>query len=373
MAGARGLPPSPVIAALLKAPHSFDLAQAVRVVEAVARLGHDAPPEPLPDDALLDDSPPEPETLGEPGFWAAGSARFISDINLRYPGAAITRARQRSPSDPVELTVSTFGLIGPLGVLPYAYTTHASEGVRERDEGMRAFLDIFNHRAVTLFCRASAKYRLALAHEGSRHDYPDFFTVGLKSLTGLGSPKLADRLAIPDDLVLHNAGLFANRTRSLAALETLLSSELGQAVRVEPFTGSWVDVPPAEQSRLGGADEMEGQHAHLNSSAMLGTRAWLAQHHFRIHVGPADRADLLDLLPGAPRAELIRDLVQLFCGLEFTFDINVLVKAASVPAARLCTGEHDVGGARLGQLAWVLSAPSPVDRNDATFSIGSLG
>ncbi|GGF57704.1 hypothetical protein GCM10007301_16760 [Azorhizobium oxalatiphilum] len=362
-----------MIDALLRAPHSFDLAQAVRVVESVARLNRrGGRPDLSAEEAELASELPERDAGEDFGFWAAGSARFVSDTNLRYPGAAITHARQRSPGEPVELTVSTFGLIGPLGVLPYAYTTHANEGVRQRDEGMRAFIDIFNHRAVSLFCRASAKYRIALAHEGSRHDYPDFFTVGLKSLTGLGSPKLENRLAIPDDLVLHNAGLFASQTRSLAALETLLSNELGQAVRVEPFTGGWVDVPPAEQTRLGGADHLEGQHAHLNSSAMLGGRAWVAQHHFRIHVGPADRADLLDLLPGAPRAELIRDLVQLFCGLEFTFDINVLVKAASVPAARLSTGEHDVGGARLGQLAWVLSAPSPVDRNDATFSIGSL-
>jgi type VI secretion system protein ImpH len=70
---------------------------------------------------------------------------------------------------------------------------------------------------------------------------------------------------------------------------------------------------------------------------------------------------------------LIRDLVQLFCGLEFKFDVNVLVKAAAVPAARLCVGDDDPGGARLGQLSWVLSAPSPVDRDDATFIIGNLG
>jgi len=371
MAGARGFSHSPVIAALIRAPHSFDLTQAVRVIEAVCRL---------PDTQSVGDgdagwdadgvtAADDPRDFGFSGI----SARFISDTTLRYPGAAITRARQRSPSEPLEITVSTFGLIGPLGTLPYSYTTHAIEGLREQDEGMRAFIDIFNHRAVSLFCRASAKYRLVLAHEGRRHDAPDDFTLGLKSLTGIGTPLLADRLAVPDDLVLHNAGLFSSQRRSLAALEALVSSELGQPVRVEPFTGGWVDVPALEQTRLGGADAFEGQHASLDSSAMLGGRAWVAQHHFRIHVGPADEEDLLALLPGGHRAMLIRDLVQLFCGLEFQFDVNVLVKAASVPAARLCAGADDPGGARLGQLSWVLSAPSPVDRDDATFIIGNLG
>ncbi|WP_043879342.1 type VI secretion system baseplate subunit TssG [Azorhizobium caulinodans] len=364
MAGARRLPSSPVIDALLRAPHSFDLAQAVRVVDALFNLPH-ADSEGSEETATSD-------AWEAPGLWDGGSIRFISDTSLRYPVAAITRASQREPGDPLELTVSTIGLIGPLGVLPYAYTAHANEGMRERNEGVRAFLDMFNHRAVSLFCRASAKYRIALAHEGANHDLRDVFTLSLRGLTGLGSPQLENRLAIPDDLVLHNAGLFSGQTRPLAALEALLSRELGQSVRVEPFTGGWVEVPAAEQTRLGGASALEGQHAHLDSSAMVGARAWVAQHHFRIHVGPTDEAELVSLLPGTPRAALIRDLVQLFCGLEFSFDLNVMIKAASVPAARLCQGEDDPGGARLGQLAWVLSAPSPIDRNDAIFPLSAL-
>lgn len=363
MAGTRGLPPSPVIEALEREPHSFDLVQAVRVLEMVGRAQQRGA-----------EPPPAGFRHGEQSAHTVATARFISDTSLRYPGAAITRAQRREDGGPMELTISTMGLIGPLGVLPYVYTTHTIEEQHDNNEALRAFLDIFHHRSVSLFCRASAKYRIALAHEGHRIDQADNFTVGLKSLTGIGSPGMAGRLAFPDDLVLYNGGLFSSQTRPLAALEAVLKTELGQDVRVEPFIGGWVDVPEAEQSRLGGGDAADGgeQHVQLDSSAMIGARAWEAQHHFRTHVGPVDQDGLIAMLPGGARAAMVRDLIQLFCGLEFTFDINVTVKAGSVPAARLCSADDDAVGARLGHTTWVLCAPSPVDRSDAIFSIGSL-
>ncbi len=364
MAGARRLSSSPVIRSLLEAPHSFDLVQAVRVLEGVQAFQSEAAGEPQ------DMAPTD-----EDGRMDLHAVKFVSDTSLRYPGSAITRAKETARGN-LELTISLIGLLGPMGVLPYSYTTHVVSSTHNNDEALRNFIDIFHHRAVTLFCNASSKYRIALSRkhvDSLTSEEANSFTVALKALAGIFSPGMSNRLAISDDTIVHHAGLFSAQTRSLAALEALLTSELGQEVRVLPFVGGWVSVPPLEQTRLGGAYEGSGLHTQLDASAMVGDRSWVAQDHFRITVGPVSQEQLISLLPGQPRANLVADLVQMFCGLEFSFDVNVIVKARNVPAARLAVDEDDLGGARLGQMAWILSADSPVDRSDAIFSIGSLG
>ncbi|MEP9379113.1 type VI secretion system baseplate subunit TssG [Aquabacter sp. CN5-332] len=353
-----------MIQSLLDAPHSFDLVQAVRALEGVQAFQSKAEGEPQ-------DATP----LDEDGHVDLHAVRFVSDTSLRYPGSAITRVKE-TPQGSLELTISLIGLLGPLGVLPYSYTKHVVASTHNNDEALRNFIDIFHHRAVTLFCNASSKYRIALSrkHKDSlTGEEANSFTVTLKALSGIFTPGMSDRLAISDETIIHHAGLFSAQTRSLAALEALLTSELGQEVRVVPFVGGWVSVPPLEQTRLGGADEESGLHARLDASAMVGDRCWMAQDHFRLVIGPVSEDQLISLLPGQPRAILIADLVQMFCGLEFTFDVNLIVKARQVPAARLARHEDDLYGARLGQMAWILSADSPVDRSDAVFSIGSLG
>lgn len=361
MAGTGGLPSSPLIRALLEAPEGFDLVQAVRLLEGEARARLHREDEEFADNAGAD------RRVG------LTSARFVSDADLKFPTAAVTLARQPREGEAPELTVSLFGLLGPLGVLPYSYTEHAIEAHHANNEALRAFFDIFQHRAVTLFYRASSKYRIAISREQHQPEVggkPDGFTSALRGITGLGLPSTADRLAFSDEAVLHHAGIFSGETRSLTALEGLLTSELQETVRIRPFVGEWVQVPPEEQTRLGGLDE--GRHAQLGSSAMAGSRCWIAQQHFSIHIGPVDDPTLRALLPDGPLANLIADLVELYCGFEFSFDVNVTVKARAVPPARLALGPADTGGARLGQTAWLLSAPSPVDRSDAVFSIGRI-
>ncbi|TCT02457.1 type VI secretion system baseplate subunit TssG [Aquabacter spiritensis] len=360
MAGSGGISSSPLIRALLDAPESFDLVQAIRVLEGVQRaVLHQA------DEEFMDSGASELRV-------GLSSARFLSDANLKYPPSAITAASQRGDG-PVQLTVSLFGLLGPMGVLPYAYTEHAIEAHHNNNEALRAFFDIFQHRAVTLFYRASSKYRIAISRE--QHDpgpggKPDAFTTALRGLTGLALPATMNRLAFPDSAVLHHAGLFSGQTRSLTALEDLLTSELKQAVEVVPFVGEWVQVPDDEQTRLGGI--YAGRHAQLGASAMAGARCWVAQQHFRINIGPVEEPSLRALLPDQPLANLIADIVHLFCGIEFGFDVNVVVKAHAVPPARLASSPEDTDGARLGQMAWLLSAPSPVDRADAIYSVDRL-
>ncbi len=364
MARSRRIPPATIIERLIAEPQSFDFIQAVRVLERLRRH-HRAVAHELRD------------------FWAAAdgserevhldAVRFVSEPLLTYPAATITKAELLDPDGPMRLTVALFGLIGPLGVLPYGYSNLATQSLHKKNPAFTAFLDIFQHRAAAHFYRASTKYRLAISHEQRTPKQPDAFTAVLRSLVGLGFPSMHHRLAVSDDVILHYAGMFSGNVRSLSDLEALLVRELTHPVSILPFVGGWLSVAPGEQTRRSSPAAPEGLHCQLDSSAMLGSRAWVAQDCFRVIIGPIDRAGLHDLLPGGTEFRRIVDLVRLYCGMEFDFEINVLLKADAVPAARLAQGDDDPDAARLGRTGWILSAPSPIDRSDAIFPADDLG
>src|SRR5262249_36542598 len=155
------------------------------------------------------------------------------------------------------MTVAFLGLTGPSGVLPRHYTELLLRMEREANgsekRALRAWLDLFNHRLISLFYRAWEKYRFYVAYERGEHAgrEPDAFTQVLFSLAGLGVPKLRGRLRVVtpegpgertvariDDLaLLHYSGYLAQRPRCATSLEALLGDYFGLAVRVEQFRG----------------------------------------------------------------------------------------------------------------------------------------
>src|SRR5262249_45017232 len=162
------------------------------------------------------------------------------------------------------------------GVLPRHYTELQLQVEKEakgpEKRALRAWLDLFNHRLVSLFYRAWEKYRFHVPYERgdvARAD-GDPFTQALFSLVGLGAPPLRNRLRVStpgdvggerrervrapvDDLVLLSYGGFlAPRPRCAVALEALLADYFGLPVRVQQFPGQWLRLEPANQSRLGG-------------------------------------------------------------------------------------------------------------------------
>ena len=85
--------------------------------------------------------------------------RFSAHATLTFPASEIQSLDWREDLPPW-MAVNFMGLTGPVGVLPLYYTELVMERLRSRDTGLRDFLDIFNHRAISLFYRAWEKYRL---------------------------------------------------------------------------------------------------------------------------------------------------------------------------------------------------------------------
>ncbi|RVU16933.1 type VI secretion system baseplate subunit TssG [Methylobacterium oryzihabitans] len=354
MASPRRRPTGSLIERLTGAPHAFDFVQALRLIEARGGLGDDRSGTP-------GDAPPDP---------ARPTARFVTETRLRYPHATLTAVRLDGAA--LRVTVSGFGLLGPVGVLPFSYTSLVADSLHANNPGLKAFVDLFQHRAVTLFYGAASKYRIVISHDRRRRGEPDRFGDALAHMTGLGLPSLRGRLAVPDETILHFAGLFSSKARTVAGLETILADALDAPVRVEPLVGRWLAVAEDEQTRIGREGPRAlGRHGALGSSAMIGTRTWSVQSNFRVVVGPVGRERIASLLPGGRDAVMVADLVGLYGGLEYEVDLNLVIRAAAVPRTRLATACDADGEVRLGQTSWLLSADSPVDRDDAVFALAS--
>jgi type VI secretion system protein ImpH len=354
---------------LLREPFAFNFFQAVRLLERLSparvEVGHAGPP-------------------------AAELVRFRAHVSLTFPPSQIVQltppgARAVAP----EMTVSFLGLTGPSGVLPRHYTELlmrlAREGKGPERTALRDWLDLFNHRLISLFYRAWRKYRLPVAYERAEwdRDEPDAFTRALLAFVGLGMPSLRRRLRVAhwevgaeragervlarvDDLaVVHFSGLITQRPRSASALEGILQDYFGLPVKVRQFHGQWLQLDRANQSSLGAGNNVLGE------SLVAGERVWDVQGKIRLRVGPLGYGQFTEFIPErSATAErkalfLLVHLVRLFVGPELGFDVQLVLRAQDVPECRLSDDEEN--GPRLGWNTWVLSREPVEDAADAVF------
>ncbi len=327
MATTRRRTDAPVREILFQEAHRFEFFQAVRLLEWVYRSA-EARREPVGRDAT-----PGTELV-----------RFRTTASFNFPASAILSLKEFPPPaeagrtpPPPEMQVTFMGLTGPHGVLPEHYTGLLIRRIRLKDYALRDFLDLFNHRSISLFYRAWEKYRLPFSWERARLDptVEDWFTQGLRCLIGLGPDHLSGRLGVDDEVPLYYAGHFAHRPRSAIALEALLSDYLGLPVQVKQFQGQWLYLNTDEQTRLPGSDCPAGQYLQLGEGAIVGERVWDVRSRFHLRVGSLHYRRFVRLLPDGDDLLSICELTRTYAGPEFVFAVQPVLEAAEVPACRL--------------------------------------
>ncbi len=334
-------------------PFAFEFFQAVRLLEARSLRdgGHGA---------VGGDERPENEAV-----------RFRAEPSLAFPSSAIVKLkdpRDAGRSGPPEASVSFLGLIGPSGVLPHHYTELLIRRLQLNDRALRDFLDLFQHRAVSLFFRAWRKYRLAFdfEHEALTTGGVDDATRALYALVGLGSGGLRGLASFEPQHAVYFAGAFARPTRTCLGLAGMLGDLLGIPIHVDQFIGRWIPLDPLERTRLGGARE-PGQHDRLGAGAMLGDRAWDIQSKVKIRGGPMDYRSFERLRPGQELLKRTEALTRAYLGPGIGMDFEWSLESGQVQPARL--GSSPSSDHRLGRSTW-LEARTPDDYT-ATVSFSS--
>lgn len=349
---------------LFQEAYRFEFFQAVRLLELIfrqrARSSGQGRRFPIGRDA-----PPEQEIVR---FRAAASLDFSASaiVDLKDHPAP---AGSGKTSPPPEMQVTFMGLTGPSGVLPRHYTELLIQRVRPsiKDYALRDFLDLFNHRAISLFYRAWEKYRFPIAWERAQLDpeITDPFTQCLRSLVGLGTAHLSGRLALRDEVPLYYAGHFAHRPRSAIALESLLGDYLQLPVQIDQFQGCWLYVSQEEQTRFPGPDCPEGQYHQLGEGAMVGKRVWDVRSRFHVRVGPLQYRQFTRLLPDGEDFLTVCQLIRLYVGWELSFAIRPVLARGEVPACQLTQpAGHEL---RLGRNTWLGDAALAGEIDAAVF------
>jgi type VI secretion system protein ImpH len=313
---------SPLAQELFDEPYRFEFFQAVRLLE---RMYPDRKPVARDSDALRE------------------VVRFRTRQTLLFPACEIHDLTQNNneAQEPPEMMVSFMGVTGPLGVLPYQYTELLMERARYKDTALWNFLDIFNHRMLSLFYRVWEKYHFPIAYERSKSDQ---FTAYLFDIIGMGTKGLRGRLSFQDQGLLPYGGLIAQRPHSATAIGLMIGDYFGVDAKVVQFPGEWLKLGDNVTS-LGSANN------ELGRSTIAGTRVWCDQSRFRIRLGPVPLKKFQTLIPVGSAHKPLSEMVRLQVGLEFEFDLQLVLQRDEVPYCTL--NAKDENGPRLGWTSWL--------------------
>ncbi|HET7794419.1 MAG TPA: type VI secretion system baseplate subunit TssG, partial [Rhizobacter sp.] len=245
--------PADLIDQLFEAPQRFEFFQAVRLLERW--LAEDDTPrasgEVLPNELRFRNS----MALSFPASEIEALQVHRGEASIEEGEAAIER---------IEITPAFMGLLGLTGTLPLVYTEQIVQHEQtHKDSAARSFLDLFSHRAISLFYAAWKKSRLHLQYEADRSNR---FAPMVLALAGVGQKSLNDRLlpragGVDDESLAFFAGALQQRALSAPQLQQLLARYLRVPVSIEQFCGRWYALPPSARTHLGLGNGVLGKSA----------------------------------------------------------------------------------------------------------------
>ncbi len=307
---------------------------------------------------------PDREAVGGWGVPSREVVRLSVPPTLAFPPSEIAKLdlpsadeADASHTDQPRMSVRFLGLTGPQGVLPHVYTEHAAARARVRDTAFRDFLDLFHHRALSLFYRAWERHRTTVAAERGDEDR---LRSHLLDLAGAGTPGVLRQSGVPADTIAYYAGLLALRTRPAAGLAQLVSDFFEVAATIEQFVGEWQPLRAAGQLCLG-ADDEDGRLG----SAVVGDAIFDPLARVRLRLGPLTRSQFNSFLPGGRDHEPLRQLARLYADDQVGVEAQLVLARDEIPAVALGVA----GAATLGFGTWLRSRPPSRDADDVRLTL----
>jgi type VI secretion system protein ImpH len=233
-------------------------------------------------------------------------------------------------------------MLGPNGPLPIHVTEIAREREEQRgDATLVNFLDVFQHRSLTLLYRAWANAQPTAGLDRSGYETFSFYVASavgheLKEIEQGPLPSHA-RLAASPHLVCES--------RDPGGLGATLAYYFGVPVHIDEYVFHWIAMSAARITRL-------GKSGRLAVNAMLGEQVPDRQNRFCVVIGPIDMEDYLRFTPQGTDLLRLVELVRAFVGQNSRWELQLKIKADSAAPAVM-------GGAqKLGWSTWLGQAAS---------------
>jgi len=315
-----------VVERLVERPYEYSFRQAIRLLErAAAFLGRNSAQHAKNPVARF--ASPSSEVV-----------RFHARQSLSFPSAEISSISiEKNDSTPGQyhVYVNFMGLTGACGILPHHYSELVQKRLKLKDKSMMDFFDLFNHRLISLFFQASAKYSLPLEYERKQLELQsgsdtDGHVQILLALMGLGTKGLQNRLYTKDESLLYYGGLFGNKVRTTSGLRQIIFNHFQIPVEIQEFIGQWQELIDDVRTRLPGLT-VPSQNNQLGKSTMLGRKGWFAQGKIRIILGPLNNKQLHTFAPGTTTLKALDEIVRLYINFEHDYDYVMRIKRADIP------------------------------------------
>lgn len=304
-----------ILSQLLRAPHTFNLYQAISLLERAA---------------------PGRAPVGT-GAGMDEAVRLAAHVDLSFAPSDIASIQTVTGPGPAwTLRTASLTLAGAHGPIATPFTELLLEERSAKNPAGLDFLDIFNGRLIGLRHRARVQHHVAL-QAGGVAKAP--LLRATDALSGLGRNQDAHG---PDGELgwLRHAGLQNAAPRSMATLLTLLRDRFNVPFTGEQFVGGWHRLAQRERARLGGRGV---RRAGFNTS--LGARAWDQAAGMALAAPPLPRAQFDSLLPGGPRFALLGWLVARHLQADYAVTLTLTLTEAPQSTLR--------GAVHLGRNAWL--------------------
>ncbi len=302
--------------------------------------------------SLLEQLFPDAPRLGLDGPARREPIRLRHDPELRFSDGDISAVKAIAVPGPdgsqrhvIEIVTTFLGLTGTASPLPSFMIE--SVLLEDRDRPVRRdFLDVFHHRAISLFYRGVARLSIPREHASSTT------TVWLKRglcLGGIDAYDVPATRALPVSQVVQLLPLLVGRARGARTLRTALRHVLAPALGpsagidlVENVEG-WVELEQGQRMLLGVSN------SHLGENTHIGVRARERSGKFAIRIGPLGVDGYDRFLPGGDLSAIVRETVQLFTRNPVDYDLELMIGTESSVAFAL--SEHNP--AALGRTTWL--------------------
>lgn len=285
-----------VVKRLFDHPYEFSFFQAVRLFQKLL---------------------PNGENIGSTLNPSEDPITFSGRYTYSLPGSDIYKIHIDGTKPVVE--VNFLNLAGPHGAMPAPLSEKVIEKIREGDYALRDFIDIFNHRLLSIYYKVAAKYSFVLSPKNSIQTPTGHM---LCAVAGLDS-KHEKYLAASTASLMQYAGILWQRPRSAAGLEQILSDYFNVPVEIEQFIGSWTNINRRQRSFIG---KRRGRNHRLGRATFLGKRFWQAGHHFVVKVGPLTSEEFHQFIPTGAAYNEMCDMIKFYAPLELTFQLKMSLK-----------------------------------------------
>lgn len=272
-------------------------------------------------------------SLGDP---SREYLRFRATRSLSFGPSDVSAVAYDAAAERLDIRVNFFGLYGPASPLPAAFTERIIES-ETVPAAVEDFLDLFNHRLISLLHVIWRKYRYYLRYESGGAD-----PLSKRFLALCGFPiEDRDRIGeISRSALLPHLGLISLFSNSADVVGATLSNFFAIPCRIEEFIPRKVAIGEESRLALGAANNILGE------DAILGFELDDDFGKFRISAGRASFAVLEPFLPHGAKHRQFRELLLMATREPLEWELQFSFEPETIPMAKL-------GECRLGWTSWL--------------------